>query len=71
MTLPTSIVLKAGPTLRSADLCAAFGFTRQSLNYYRRRHNFPAPTGRNIAARYETRAVTAWLDARGVKTVFV
>ncbi|TIT36018.1 MAG: hypothetical protein E5W65_10910 [Mesorhizobium sp.] len=71
MTLPATIVLPAGPTLKSADLCAAFGFTRQSLNYYRRRLDFPQPSGRNSAARYDTRAVSRWIADNGGKVVFV
>ncbi|TPL64111.1 hypothetical protein [Mesorhizobium sp. B2-3-15] len=71
MTLPATIVLKAGPTQKSADLCAAFGFTRQSLNYYRRHRDFPQPSGRNSAARYDTRSVSQWIAANGCKTVFV
>ncbi|TPL16960.1 hypothetical protein FJ945_26090 [Mesorhizobium sp. B2-4-9] len=71
MKLPASIVLKAGPTLRSADICEAFGFTRQSLNYYRRRHDFPRAPGRNAAARYDTRHVTSWCAARGVKITWI
>jgi hypothetical protein len=71
MKLPATIVLPAGPELRSADLIAAFGFTRQGLAYYRRRHGFPEPSGRTLTARYDTRAVTAWCAAHNCKIVFV
>jgi hypothetical protein len=71
MTLPATIVLKAGPTLRAGDLCAAFGVTRQTLSYYRDHKGFPRPNGRNRAALYDTRAVTAWITARGHQLVFV
>lgn len=67
MNLPATIVLKAGPTLRAADLCAAFGVTRQTLEYYRKRHDLPQPSGKGCGTRYDTRAVTAWINARGVK----
>lgn len=71
MTLPAIIVLPAGPTLKSADLCAAFGFTRQSLNYYRRHRDFPQPSGRNSAARYDTRAVSRWIVANGKRVEWI
>lgn len=71
MTLPATIVLPAGPTLRSADLCAAFGFTRQSLNYYRRKRDFPQPSGRNSAARYDTRAVSRWISDNGKRVEWI
>lgn len=72
MTLPGTIILPAGPTLKSADLCAAFGFTRQALNYYRKRHGFPAPSsGRNSAARYDTRAVSRWIAANGKRVEWI
>lgn len=71
MTLPATIVLPAGPSLRSSDLCAAFGVTRQTLDYYRRVRDFPKPTGRNSAALYDTRAVTAWCAARNCKIAWI
>jgi hypothetical protein len=70
-SLPATIVLPAGPTLQSSDLCAAFGFTRQTLEYYRKRHGFPQPSGRNRAALYDTRAVSRWISVRGHQLVFV
>lgn len=71
MALPATIVLPAGPTLRSAEICAAFGFTRQSLNWYRRHRHFPQPSGRNKAARYDTRAVSGWIVAHGKRVEWI
>lgn len=71
MKLPAIIVLPAGPTLKSAHLCAAFGFTRQALAYYRQQHAFPAPAGRNSAARYDTRCVSRWIIAKGRRVEWI
>jgi hypothetical protein len=65
--IPATVILPSTPTMTAAAVRSALNASKQTISYYRRRHNFPATECRGPRSIMRTADVAAFVTAHGSK----
>lgn len=68
--LPATVILPSVETMAAGEIRAALNASKQTINYYRRRHGFPAADHRGKLSINRTADVAAFATAHGSKVVW-
>lgn len=65
--IPETVILPSTPTMTAAAVRSALNASKQTISYYRSRHNFPATDCRGPRSIMRTADVAAFVTAHGSK----
>lgn len=68
--IPAMVILPSTPTMTAAAVRFALNASKQTISYYRRRHDFPATECRGPRSILRTADVAAFVAAHGSKVLW-